>query len=194
MNNIHIIMPFSRAHLKDELLALYQDVILHPIVFAEQNIEWDKAVVVEYSNDTNIPYYKINQFIKTQEIIDEDYYWCMCDDDSIEENVIPEIKEMDSDVIFISMKRGNSTPLNVPAVSQHPTDTLYAKPSNVKPCQIGLEQMIIKGRIFKKLKFNTKSEYADGEMAVYLKKNYPIHYEPNLFAKFNYFEPDRWVK
>lgn len=197
MDNIHIVMPFSRAHLKDKLLALYQDVILHPIVFEDQNIEWDsenvKPLVVPSCNE-NICYYKINQFIATQDINDNDCYWCMCDDDSLEENVIPKIKEMVDDIIFISMKRGQFIPAGLPAQSQHPINILYATPESVQVCHIGLEQMIVKGHIFKTLTYRTDIEYADGEMAVYLKKNYPIHYEPNLFAKFNYFEPDRWVK
>lgn len=197
MNKIHIIMPFSRVAMKDELISLYgnKGIVLHPIVFKDQNIEWGKDWIkpfVVFGGHGDICYYKINQFIESGLIEDDDYYWCMCDDDAIESNVIPEIKKLKDDVIFISMKRGYATPRNVAPINQHPANTLIACPENVVPSSIGMEQMIIKGRIFKSIRYEETEPRADGLMAVYLKENFPIRYEPNLFVLFNYYEPGRW--
>ena len=194
---IHVVMPFAREHLKDTLLKVYEnkDIILHPIT--DKTIEWDRPWVkpVFVSGEiTKNPYHKLNYFIATQEIVDEDYYWWMSDDDSVEENVIPKLKGMDDDVVFISMKRGNHVPKTPDPVSMHPAWTLYAHPGKVAINDIGAEQMIVKGKVFKTLKYDMESPYADGMMAIYLKQNYPIRYEPDLFVLFNYFQPGRWNK
>jgi hypothetical protein len=50
----------------------------------------------------------------------------------------------------------------------------------------------VRGKILKSLKFNNSST-ADGEVAVYLKKHFKCEYAPEIFIKFNYFEPGRWM-
>ena len=197
MSKVHIVMPFSRKDMLPKLLKIYGKNPLHLLMFENQYVDWDaewaKPIIVNPCPPSeDYCYYKINQFIKTQKIEDNDYYWCMCDDDSIESNVISKLKKMKDDVVFISMKRGYQIP--AACKYQHPTTTLIAKPENVRVNVFGIQQMVVKGKIFKTLKFDTQKSNADGWMGIYLKEHYPVHYEPDLFVLFNYFEPGRWDK
>jgi hypothetical protein len=198
LSNLHVVMPFSRANLKEEIINLYKPygVALYPIEFPDQcglwNGEWfiSPFVIDPCEENTDICYYKLNQFIKHHKIVDEDYYWFMCDDDSFEEDVISNIKASDSDVVMVSMKRGYNIPKS--SVGRHPTSTLFAKPENMHECGVGLEQFIVKGKILKTLQFDENSHYADGKMAEHLKANYNVKYLENVFIKFNYYEGGRW--
>jgi hypothetical protein len=219
---INVVMPFSRKHLKDTLIDLYKDVVLHPIAFKDQAVEWNCenvhslivlppvneefpycikrgsvrggikhfSIAVNENKMADICYYKLNQFIATQKIEDDEYYWFMCDDDSFDEDVIPNLKECVKDVVFISMKRGHYIP--VKSSAQHPATTLFARPENIRPCFVGLEQMMVRGSVLKTLKFDDSKHNADGIMAEYLSKNYDCQYSENIFVKFNYFEKGRW--
>jgi hypothetical protein len=199
MKNVHVVMPFSRPYMIEELIRIFGKERLNLLIFENQVFEcssdWPIPIIVSYQKvKEDICYHKINQFIKTNIIVDDDYYWCMCDDDSIEDGVLSAIENMNNDITFISMKRGDAVPEGLPLLSQHPTNTLYANPESICIGGIGLEQMIIKGKIFKKLLFNVRSHTADGQMAMFLKDRYPIKYEPNLFVLFNYFQEGRWNK
>jgi hypothetical protein len=138
-------------------------------------------------------YFKFNYFIENQPINDEDHYMFLCDDDSIEGNVISEIKKMDDPVIFISMKRGHNINYEHPSNTWHGTNTLYARPECIKVCEVGLEQFIIKGKILKEVRF-VDHNWADGYMCEYLKEHYPVTYREDLFSLFNFYEPGRWDK
>jgi hypothetical protein len=201
MNKIHVVMPFHRRHLIEDLVKVFGKERLNLLVTPEQFIDWNKGwptpivVSVPTNKRHDLCYHKINYFIRTKGIIDNDYYWGMCDDDSVEENVIPAIQEMNDDIIFISMKRGdNIVTENLSPTSWHPTNTLIACPELSRPYDIGLEQMIIKGHIFKRLIYNVNSSYADGLMGAELSRHYKVRYEPDLFVLFNWFQEGRWNK
>lgn len=201
MPNIHIVMPFYRPDNLEDILSVYegQAVTLYPIMTAKESInfnrDWVKPVICpDYPEGLNPVNFKLNYFIQTQPIEDEDYYWWMNDDDSLEPDVIPTLKKQDNDIIFISMKRGHHTPKDAHPDSQHPTNTLFARPGYVRLCCIGGEQMIVKGKIYKTLKYHDYSACADGMMAMYLKNHYPVRYMEKLYVLFNYFEEGRWDK
>jgi hypothetical protein len=193
-------MPFSRPYMVEDLIKIFGKERLNFLILESQLFEcksdWPIPIIVEplKTPKYNLCYHKVNYFIKTQKIEDEDYYWGMCDDDSIEDGVLSVIEKMNDDVVFVSMKRGDTIPEGIPAISRHPTNTLYADSANICIGGVGFEQMIIKGKIFKKLKYALNTEYSDGLMAAYLKDNYTIRYEPNLFVLFNWFESGRWIK
>jgi hypothetical protein len=195
---IHVLVPFTRKHLRDEVLQSFKGAVLHTIMEQKDWIDWpedvDAVLYGRTGREVDSCYSKINYFIETQKINDEDYYCMMGDDDSIEDNVFEEIRKEHADVVFVSMKRGHYTPTDVPEVNQHPTNTLWARPEYIKVGTVGLEQMFIKGRVLKRLKMNDQTPYGDGELAVHLKQNYQVTYREGLFVLFNYFQPGRWYR
>jgi hypothetical protein len=182
-----------------EMISLYGRDHLNILLTKDQSLDWPKdwsnPIIITEPEKTpryNVFYYKINWFIQNNKIENENYYWVMCDDDSIENGVVSAIENMNDDIIFISMKRGYNIPEGLHPISRHPTNTLYANPENICIGGIGIEQMIIKGKIFKNLVYNINTEYGDGEMAIFLKENYTIKYRLDLFVLFNFFEKGRW--
>lgn len=199
MNRLRVIMPFYRPENKDRIIDLYgpHDVILHPIMTQGEYIEWNRewvepVICSDYVEKKNPVNHKLNFFIRNEPISEEDHYWWMNDDDSFEDNVISTLKQQNDPVIFISMKRGNRTPHHDNPVCRHPSTTLFARPENVFVSGIGAEQMIVRGDVYRTIKYHDKSPFADGLTAMYLKSNYPVRYIENVFVKFNYFEVGRW--
>ena len=205
MKNIHLIMPFSRHHLKETLENAYRpmDIMWHPILFEDEarvsvfNEPWIEPVIIPEPapppDFISVGALKINHFIKTSLMINEDYYCIPSDDDMYQTGVFDRVKEFDDDVVIISMKRGHNIPEGVPQEKRYPTCPLLAHPDNVREGMISGEQYFVKGRIFKRLKFEPVQN-SDGQVAEYLKANYKIRYEPYLYAMFNYYEPGRWNK
>ncbi|MBW1813431.1 MAG: hypothetical protein JRJ39_07090, partial [Deltaproteobacteria bacterium] len=205
MKQIHLITPFMRSHLKDTLIAAYRsmNIVLHPIMFKDEMVEFDEPwilplVIPMDSKECTVfmpGCFKRNWFIKNEEIIDGDYYVTADDDDMYEDGVFDAIKQMDDDIIIISLKRGYQIPANTVPIRQYPTWPLRAHPDWVKIGMISAQQSFVKGRIFKQHFHNEKSHNFDGELAVYHKEaGEQINYRPDLFALFNYYEPGRWVK
>ena len=136
---------------------------------------------------------KRNYFIEHSEIIDDDYYVAVDDDDMYEPNVFNEIKWMNDDIVIISMKRGHKTPTNVIPDRKYPTSTLWAAPENVQVGAISNQQSFVKGYVFKKYLYDAQGHCGDGRLAVRRKEaGEQIAYRPDLFALFNYYEPGRW--
>lgn len=204
MPNIHIIMPFSRTENKEKLIEAYRSmgVILHPIMFDDEVIEFpdepwiipvclpmDKSECTAMMPGT----YKRNLWIKDYPIIDDDYYLTADDDDMYEPDVMDSIREMTSDIVIISMKRGHRTPVGVSEVRAYPTSTLFASPEKMECGYVSAQQLFVKGHIFKSHTHNEESHCWDGELAEhYVESNEQISYHPDLFALFNYYEPTRW--
>lgn len=201
---IHIVMPFSRPENMDKLIESYRpmNVILHPIMFDNELVDfpdepWIKPLMIPMSStDCKVMMpgtKKRNLFIKNCEIVDEDYYLTADDDDMYEPNVFDEIKNMDSDIVIISMKRGHRTPKDVPTSRNYPTTTLFASPDNMKIGFVSAQQLFVKGHLFKSHLHNENTHCWDGELAEhYLESNEQITYRPDMFALFNYYEPTRW--
>ena len=203
MRTVHIILPFSRPENKDKLIEAYRpmDIVLHPIMFVDEETGFNEPwispfIIAENATDckANMPgVYKRNKWIEGNFISDEDYYLTADDDDFYETNVFDEIRQMDDDIVIISMKRGKNIPKEAGIVRSYPTTTLVAKPENVQIGMISSQQSFVKGKIFKAHTFNDTWHCGDGEIAVHHKDDgEQIAYRPDLYALFNYFEPGRW--
>ena len=211
MPKFHIVMPFSRPEMQEVIINLYsgKGVVLHPVMCSNDitswpDKEWIEPLIVPppredrphnphakypHRKTKDTCYYKLNYFIQLYSIQDEDRFMFMCDDDSIEDNVIPELKKMKEDIVFISMKRGDRIP---PRGMRHPCFTLYAEPKNIKIDHVGLQQYAVKGKILKEMIFGEYFSAADGEMATILQKFHKCAYRKDLFVLFNYFEKGRY--
>ncbi len=205
MNQIHLIMPFMRHNLKEILIKVYRPmgIIWHPIMFQNEstnfNEPWIFPLIIPIdSKECKILMpgnFKRNWFIKNNEIINDDYYVTVDDDDMYEAGVFDKIKQMDDDIVVISMKRGRFIPMGVSDIRKYPITTLYAHPDNVQVGKISAQQSFVKGKIFKQHLFNEEYHCWDGEMAIHHKESgEQIRYEPGFFAFFNYYEPGRWDK
>ena len=205
---IHLIIPFSRPENKDKIIEAYRpmNVILHPIMFideiqdfgSDEDLWIQPCIIPTESKDCKVMMpgtFKRNWFIKTCEIIDEDYYVTVDDDDMYEPNVMGEIHKMNDDIVIISMKRGHRTPKEALPPRNYPTDTLFAFPENIVLGEISAQQSFVKGKIFKQHLHNEEFHCWDGELAVHHKEDgEQIAYRSDLFALFNYYEPNRWDK
>lgn len=215
MKQVHAITAMSRFDLLDTLVEHYgpMDIVWHPVMFeSEANLSdwppgkaWIQPLVIpnvdEFAELVGrgekrfpIGHYKKNAFVKSDDINNDDYYWFLDDDDMIEASTVSAIKEMDDDVIFISMKRGHHVPADVTTERAYPTWPLIAAPENVKVGLIGQQQYICKGEVLKQIHYDEQIHHSDGLVAIWLKENFPIRYEKNLYVLFNYFEPGRWEK
>lgn len=197
MTNIHLVTLFSRHQLLPILVSFYHpmNIIWHLVQFQNEKLvesteDWIKSLIVPKDFSSDLMIHAMNYFIRNTEMIDEDYYVAVPDDDMYESNVIDKIKQLSDDIVVISMKRGDHIPHD--GLVRHRTTTLYACPENMRVRGVGSEQIFVKGKIFRKCFFAESHYAADGMMAKYLKKNYPIRYEPELFVLFNYFQPGRW--
>jgi hypothetical protein len=144
--------------------------------------------------------FSINWLLETQDIKDEEYYCILNDDDGYSENFFEELKteinlskenNLPTDLVIVSMKRGDNIPPNLPPVKRHPTNTLFAREENIIVGGVGVEQFFMKGKHIKNHRLPL-TVYGDGELISQLVKIYPTLYVPNLFVKFNFFEPGRW--
>jgi hypothetical protein len=204
LKQIHLIMPFSRHENKETLTEAYRPmgIIWHPIVFEDEEKpfgeDWILPFIIPmHSSDCKVKMpgtYKRNRWIEKNQIIDEDYYVTVDDDDMYEPGVFDAVKQMDDDIVIISMKRGNNCPDGVSLERRYPTDTLIANPGNVRIGEISAQQSFVKGKIFKQHFFNEGYHCWDGEIAIHHKEGgEQIAYRPDLFALFNYYEPGRWA-
>ncbi len=208
MRKIHIVTALSRLNLIEKLISHYKEmnIIWHPILLYDEYLLIDKFIlennswiipyiIFELSNNENsfrIGYLKKNLFIENNLHVDEDYYWILDDDDMVEKETVDYIRNLDDDVIFISLKRGDNIPDGVPPLRRYPIFQLIASPENIYIGNVSQQQYIVKGKIFKMLKFDIDNHAADGVVAVWLKSNFAVRYEPQLYALFNYFEKGRW--
>jgi hypothetical protein len=207
VNKIHLVIPFYRQENRDKLIEAYRpmNVILHPIMFADEVQDFSRGgyqiepIIIEMESSQcaaeRIECYKRNFFIKFSNIIDDDYYVTVDDDDMYEPNVFDEIRKMNDDIVIISMKRGYQIPKGIVPERMYRTSTLIAHPDNVEITKISGQQASVKGKIFKEHTFNENFMAWDGEMAVHHKESgEQSAYRPDLFALFNYLEPGRWEK
>ena len=193
MRKINLIMPFSRAHLKDELIKFYEpmDIIIHQIMYeSEPYVDFKRDFVRPYffpgeplGPPFNVTLCLINLFLQKHDFSDDDFYCTAPDDDAFAPGVLESIKLMDSDIVIISMDRGPITEC---------VRNLIATPAFMYVGFVGGEQAFIKGKIFKDLRFDETADCADGRMIESLKEKYEFRYEPDLWALFNYFNPEWW--
>jgi len=201
--NIHVITAFYRIHLAKTLIHCLEEFLIHwhPIYSEKEfypfNKFWIHPLLVKELLPTDYAYRKLNDFIETQEIIDDDYYSFMGDDDMFEPGFFDKIREIckteKSEIIFYSVARGNTTPAC--DVAQHPCHPLIPNSLNdIRVCNVGL-QFILKGNILKQVKFNNTHIWDDGILAEHLKNKFgsKIKFAPDLFVLGNYFQPGRYT-
>lgn len=137
----------------------------------------------------------INWFLNNYNIIDDEYYCFLNDDDSYEYNFFDKLNTFlnssNGDVVICSMDRGDKIPENVKAERRHPNDKIIASPDICKVTKVGLEQIILKGKILKNYKIPVHV-YGDGMLIEQIVKENKTVYAPNINVYFNYFEHGRW--
>jgi hypothetical protein len=203
-NKIHIITPFYRKHLLQTIIHYYSsmDIIWHPVsdskeikVFDNNNLEWIQPLLCLPLKQGEQCYRKLNDFIDNSKIIDNDYYCFNCDDDMYEPNFFDIIRQQTAKILIVSMVRGNSITY-IQGTTNHPTYPLIQKSlEDIRVCNIGLQQYLIKGEILKQMRFSITQDIDDGLFAEELKRKFPndIKFLSDCFVFFNYFEPGRYT-
>jgi hypothetical protein len=210
MKQIHLVMPFTRKENKDILIAAYRsmNIILHPIMFQDEVIDFDESrwwwieplvIPMNSTSDLGNLYpqdFKRNYFIEHYEIIDNDYYVAADDDDMYEHGVFDAIKQMDDDIVIISMKRGDNIPEGIKQERKYITNTLYAHPKNIQIGTISNQQSFVKGAQFRRFLYESgQGNCADGYLAIKRKEaGIQTAYRSDLFVLFNYLEAGRWER
>lgn len=191
----HILTPFSREENKDLILKNFKrpGVMFHPLI--DKNIKfpdkkWIEPFTVIPDPGIRHPMYNIwNKFIGSGKLIDDDYYLFISDDDFLEPNFFEKLKNINTDIILGSMKRGDNR-----TKSGHGTNTLIPNRRRLRRSWIGTEQLIIKGKILKNERFRDWLN-ADGYLIGSLWRKYPHNiftFKTDAFVWFNYLEPGRW--
>ena len=197
---IHILTPFYRVHLAQTLIHYYEPMGIewYPIVAPKEDIPFDMdwiypIHVIELSAKETCAR-KFNDFLDTQEVIDDDYYGFMCDDNMYEPGFFDVIRQQTAKILIVSAYRGDSIPRDGSA--PHGTDILkITSLKGIKISRIDFCQYIIKGEIFKQNRFDTFNKVSDGVYAVNLRLKYPndIIFLPDSYVFFNYLQPGRYT-
>lgn len=135
----------------------------------------------------------LNWYLDSNELVDDHRYCFLNDDDGYEPDFFNKIDLAGGEVVVTAMKRGNQIPKGVHPDRAHDTFTLLPSPENCKPGKIGVEQMIVSGRILKKCRLPMHI-MGDGMMLEHIAVHNPIVCVPEAEVWFNYFEPGRWDK
>ena len=200
--DIHIICPFSRGFMIPVLIKYLKpcNIQFYPVCDSKE-MEYFKNNTESWIHPVSCPpltipgdqaYRKLNDFIDSQTIVDDDYYGFMGDDDMYEPGFFDTIRQHESDIIFCSLYRGDTIP---EGAHPHPAKPLIIRgPESVRVYNIGLPQYIIKGRILKKIRFNNANNFDDGLFAEDLLKRFKnILFLPDLFVFGNSFYPCRYT-
>lgn len=191
MKHIHAITAFSRWNNLSFYLECLADtgIIWHPIVdnLAKMpDLPWIEPFLCHNGTDGGDVFYRrLNTWIRENPIEDDDYYIFLNDDDWFDEKMLKLLSTHTEDVVFSAMLRGNYP------VTGHPSTPLIPY-KGVRAGSIGVEQIILKGRILKTVQFNTASGMADGMLAETLQTQYAVAYAPELIMYFNFLEQGRW--
>jgi hypothetical protein len=207
--NFHAIMPFYRKKLLQDLIAHFEIMNLqwHPVcdsvdieAFTPEILgkyPWIQPLLCQPLQSGDQCYRKNNDFINSGNIIDDDYYGFIHDDDMYAPGFIDKIKQQTAKIIFYSMSRGDSyaTDICSGAINWPPVPVILNKPEDVHVAGIDMCQYIVKGEILKHTKFGNKSVEDDGHFAVHLKTNYRNDFIiiPEIGINFNYFQPGRYT-
>lgn len=197
----HVITPMVRIENLPALAAMLEPhkVIWHVLTDEgsppadPQGHAWIHPLVVP---NTEVKFYErcnhaINWFLENTPLVDADRYCILNDDDAYEPGFFEKIDKHAGDVIIASMERGDRTPSNVGVDRAHSTSKHWAKPENMKPGHVGVEQAIISGRIIKAVRIPLDI-VGDGMMIEQLVKAHAATYSPEANVWFNYYEPGRW--
>ena len=134
----------------------------------------------------------INNYINHLPIDSPGKYLFLNDDDAYPDGFFDKLDNLiNSDVAICSMERGYRTPPEAQGVHAHPTSKLEAKPENMIPCRVGVEQIIVTGSILKRYQLPINA-CGDGMLIEKIVKENKTQYIPSLSVLFNYFEKGRW--
>jgi len=204
--NIHIICPLWRTHLVPTLIHYLEPMNIqwHPIMTAKEQVDFDPPwvhplIVEEHPTDKTFrAFRKPNEFIRTQEIIDDDYYGFMSDEDMYEPGFFDVIRKQTAKILMFSLYRGDTLIKDGPKkIHWHPATPLIVNGfKNIKVGSIGLPQYIIKGSILKVSQFRNDHYYNDGHFAMMLAERFPHHIKflPDLFVFAAYLQLGRYTK
>lgn len=193
----HVLMPFHRIKNKNIIIKHLRqfNVVLHPII--NESIEFPKENWIKPFVFGSPPpevrwvyYYALNKFIGRAEIIDDDYYMFLSDDDFIEPNFFEKLKGIDTDFIVVSMKRGD----NAPPGARTGAGVLTCSWRKMGRKGMGGEQLILKGKHLKNEKF-LDMHIADKKFASkmwFLNAHENFTFIPDAYIWFNFLEPGRW--
>jgi hypothetical protein len=212
MTNFNVITPFARVEnyekLKDHLRP--KNINWHVITDlghkATDGIGSPEEPWVQHyvcPNNTGPNYWdkcnnSMNWFLNTQKIDDDQWYCFINDDDGYEPNFFDKIatgidkcKPNLPEIVIASMKRGDNSP-DRPNGHKHETNTLYARPESMHMGGVGLEQIVVKGRILNLGYRFPLFICGDGMFIMSITHHNPTLYIPDAYVWFNYFEPGRW--
>jgi hypothetical protein len=198
--NFHAVMPFYRQYMHKPLLNWFQsmNLIWHPVCdiedirpFVGNKESWIKPVLCDPLLPGEQCYKKLNYMT---EFIDDDYYGFIHDDDMYIPGFIDKIKQRAADVIYYSASRGQNWTHDTKAYNWPPDPLIINTLDDVRVANIDLCQYIIKGRIYKQMKFGYNIDCADGIFAEELKVKFSgnILVLPEIGINFNYFQDGRY--
>ena len=169
-------------------------------------LSFSESWIKHYSYDNNQQQFfersnhAMNCFIE-QEALNEDEMYCFLnDDDAYEPDFFEKISKAieyaksqnhHGEIVVCSMKRGDNIPPDVKPPRCHPTTTLHAHPDNIRPGEVGLEQIILSGKVLKHYRFPLLVD-GDGRFVVEVVRNNGAMFCPDAYVWFNYYEPGRW--
>lgn len=206
MPKVHVICAFYRKYLLPTHIEYLEPMDIEWIVacdevdiepFKDNTREWIKPVLVP---PLKIPgdqvYKKFNNCIDKIDIVDDDYYCFMGDDDMYEPGFFNAIKEQTAKVVIVSASRGNAIPEGLPpAARQAAIPLILHRIEHIRVCNINLTQYVIKGEVLKQMRFNDKTQEDDGYFAEELVRRFgsELKLMPEWFTFINYFQPGRYT-
>ena len=198
---IHVLCPFYRVHLLPTLIHYFEPMSIqwHPIVGHDVKVSFDRDWIHPLRTNELSPtdqcYRKINDFIETQQIIDNDYYGFLDDDSMYEPGFFDVIRQQTAKILFYSVYRGDSTPRN-DGSEPHPSTPIRIQSLNdIRICNVGFGMCILKGEILRQTKFKNTHKWDDGRYMERLKLKFPneIQILPDLWVFGNYFQVGRYT-
>jgi hypothetical protein len=170
-----------------EFVPPQEDWIKHHICHNDRELFWDR------SNTS------LNWFLDNYPLEPEDMYCFLNDDDAYEPDFFDKLRNViynfpyEINVIITSMKRGDEIPESVKGTNRHHhTNTLIAHPIFMQPMKVGLEQILVKGKVLD-LGFRfPRYDCGDGMLITAITQQVHTMYLPEVYVWFNYFEPGRW--
>ncbi len=142
-------------------------------------------------------HFALNWFLDHVPIHDDQFYCFLNDDDAYEPEFFRKVEkarlETNANLMIVSMQRGSKIPEGVAPERAHGDTTLVACRENMKPCYVGLEQMIVRGDLLAGVRIPLDID-GDGQMIAWMCNQFSPTFLPDTYAYFNFFEPGRWQK
>ena len=203
--NFHVLMPFYRKHLTETLIKHLKpmNVIWHPICdhvdiepFEDINEQWiQPALTPKLKIGQETAYKKVNDCVDRIDIVDDDYYGFVGDDDMYAPGFIDKIKQQSAKIIVYSCSRGEVTPNDDCPYKWPPIDLVINTLDDIRIANIDFCQYIVKGEILRQMRFGEHNVCDDGHYAIGLKERWPndILIMKEIGVNKNYFQPGRYT-